>query len=71
MFKVDEIISQGENSFVEFKNQDVKAESLAREFVAFSNQLGGVILVGVEDNGSISGINKKKYRRMDNEYCKK
>lgn len=50
------IIHGGENSAVEFKSAQVRPDSLAREIVAFANSLGGVILLGVEDNSSITGI---------------
>lgn len=35
------LISQGENSAVEFKRDDLRPEHLAREVVAFSNFHGG------------------------------
>ncbi len=50
-----EILNNGENSAVEFKTADVRKESIAREMVAFSNTLGGTILVGVNDDGAITG----------------
>jgi ATP-dependent DNA helicase RecG len=51
-----QLIKQGENSAVEFKSADVHRDSIAKELVAFANTQGGIILLGVEDNGSISGI---------------
>jgi ATP-dependent DNA helicase RecG len=53
-----ERIAQGESSGVEFKRDDVRPEQLAREIVALANLDGGVILLGVEDDGSISGIRR-------------
>lgn len=50
------LIEQGENNAIEFKSVNVRPESLAKELVAFSNSTGGVILLGVEDSGQISGI---------------
>lgn len=58
--KILEIISQGENSSIEFKSSKVRPESVAKEMVAFSNSLGGTLLIGVEDDGIISGINMEK-----------
>ncbi len=55
---VNDLLSQGENSSVEFKTEEVRAESLAREMVAFSNYLGGIILIGVDDAGKIAGAIK-------------
>nr|CRH07003.1 conserved protein of unknown function [Include Divergent AAA domain] [Candidatus Magnetococcus massalia] len=51
-----EIIANGENSGVEFKRDDVRPEQLAKEVVALANLQGGHILLGVEDDGSISGL---------------
>ena len=53
-----EIITNGENSGVEFKRDDVRPEQLAKEIVALVNFQGGRILLGVEDNGAISGLQR-------------
>jgi ATP-dependent DNA helicase RecG len=53
-----EIISNGENSGVEFKRDVVQNADLAKELVAFSNFTGGIVLLGVEDDGRISGITR-------------
>jgi ATP-dependent DNA helicase RecG len=50
------LITQGENQSLEFKSAQVHANSLAKELVAFANTSGGVILLGVEDDGSVSGL---------------
>lgn len=54
--QIFQIIAQGENSGVEFKREDVSADALAKEIVAFANSSGGVILLGVEDDSAIGGI---------------
>jgi ATP-dependent DNA helicase RecG len=54
--KIHQLIAQGENSAIEFKNAAVSPTDLAKEIVAFANTNGGVILIGVEDDGAISGI---------------
>lgn len=53
---LDTLISQGENSAVEFKSAQVHPDSLARELVAFANTQGGTVLLGVEDNGEVGGL---------------
>lgn len=53
-----EIIANGENSGVEFKRDDVRPEQLAKEIVALANLQGGRLLLGVEDDGSISGVQR-------------
>lgn len=50
------LITQGENNAVEFKSAQVNPDSLARELVAFANSQGGVVLLGVEDSGKITGL---------------
>src|SRR6266446_4668875 len=51
-----EIIGNGENSGVEFKRDAIDNRELAKEIVALANLRGGSLLLGVEDDGSISGI---------------
>ena len=51
-----QLIANLENSGVEFKRDDVRPEQLAREIVALANLKGGHVLLGVEDDGSISGL---------------
>lgn len=51
-----ELISQGENSALEFKEAEVKADSLSNEIIAFANTYGGTILIGVNDLGKITGL---------------
>jgi ATP-dependent DNA helicase RecG len=53
-----EIITNGENSGVEFKRDELENHALAKELVAFSNLSGGKVLLGVEDDGRISGITR-------------
>jgi ATP-dependent DNA helicase RecG len=43
---------------VEFKRDDVRPEQLAKELVALANFQGGRVLLGVEDDGTISGIQR-------------
>lgn len=54
-----EIIANGENSGVEFKRDDIRPEQLAREIVAMVNFQGGRVILGVEDDGSISGLQRE------------
>ena len=52
------LIEHGEDSTVEFKRDDLSPDGLAREIVAFSNLEGGVILLGVADDGKIVGVQR-------------
>lgn len=53
-----ELINNGENSGVEFKRDVIDTQSLAKELVAFSNFAGGSVLLGVEDDGAVTGITR-------------
>jgi predicted HTH transcriptional regulator len=65
---VDRILG-GEDSQTEFKaprvdghrmtGRDGNEERFAGEIVAFANDTGGIILVGVEDDGSLAGYSQK------------
>lgn len=52
------LIINGENSGVEFKRDDIRPEQLAKEIVALANLKGGHILLGIEDDGIITGISR-------------
>lgn len=54
--ELNALIQQGENIGVEFKALPVRPETMAREMVAFANSAGGAILLGVADDGAISGV---------------
>ena len=58
-----ELISNGENSRVEFKRDDLRPEQLAKEVVALANVQGGRILLGVDDDGTITGIQRDDLER--------
>src|SRR5690242_19802040 len=51
-----EIIRNLESSGVEFKRDDIDARALAKEIVALANLRGGRVLLGVEDDGTVSGV---------------
>lgn len=54
--ELQEIIRNGESSGVEFKRADVDGPTLAKEIAALANLEGGHILLGVEDDGTVSGL---------------
>ena len=59
---IEELIEQGENLHQDFKFAINDSKKIARSLVAFSNTKGGRLLIGVKDNGSITGV------RTDEEY---
>ncbi len=58
-FELSGLLLGGEDSVVEFKRDDINPEMLAKELVALANLNGGVILLGVEDDGAISGVTRE------------
>ena len=50
-----ELIRNGEDSRLEFKRDGIENHVLAKALVAFLNLEGGTVLLGVDDDGSISG----------------
>lgn len=64
--KIAQLIAQGENSALEFKRDGIAPDELAKEIVGMLNREGGVILIGVEDDGNISGIEKTNEEWISN-----
>lgn len=58
--EVLQLISEGENSRVEFKRKFTTFEKIARELIAFANSKGGLIFFGIDDNGEIVGVKSEK-----------
>ncbi|OGU59193.1 MAG: hypothetical protein A2X64_07275 [Ignavibacteria bacterium GWF2_33_9] len=55
-----ELVESGEGVSVEFKRKCTSPEKIAKEICAFSNTKGGVLLVGIDDDGSVVGIKSEK-----------
>lgn len=55
---LQELIENGENSGVEFKRDNLRPRTLAKELVAFVNFDGGRVLLGVDDDGTVSGLQR-------------
>ena len=50
------VLAAGEGLQCEFKRQIDHLESLAGEIVAFANSEGGMLLIGVDDDGQVAGL---------------
>lgn len=59
--ELHDLVKQGEGPALEFKTSDIlsNAFALAREMVAIANTMGGRILIGVKDDGSLEGVKQK------------
>ena len=47
-----------ESSTVEFKREIPKNEQIIKTIIGFCNQKGGKLLLGIEDNGTVIGIDE-------------
>ncbi|MHA7131275.1 AlbA family DNA-binding domain-containing protein [Algoriphagus namhaensis] len=52
---VKRIASRGEGLTIEFKKKVAHPDKIVREVIALANTAGGVLLVGVDDDGTVSG----------------
>lgn len=59
------LIAQGEDTFHQFKEDVLRADSLAQELVAFSNSKGGKLFIGVKDDGTIAGLTADDVERIN------
>jgi len=53
------LIQNGESLEVEFKRDNISDNELIEEIVCFANGPGGWIILGVEDDGTITGLKQK------------
>jgi predicted HTH transcriptional regulator len=52
---ISKLAQQGEGLHVEFKKKAAHPEKIVREIVAMANTDGGFLLIGVDDDGTVSG----------------
>ncbi len=71
---INALIQLGENQRLDFKFEISDAKKMARTFSAFANTDGGKLLIGVKDNGRITGIRSEEEIYMAESsahlYCK-
>lgn len=60
-----EIIMRNEDSTHQFKANMTNATSLAQEMVAFCNSGGGSIFIGINDDGTFSGLGREDMGRLN------
>src|ERR1041384_767907 len=54
------LIAEGEGLRIEFKRHFSSPEKIAKEMIAFANTRGGTILFGVDDDGTVVGVQSEK-----------
>ena len=72
---IKKLILEGEHVRLDFKNTISNCEKIAKTLVAFANNKGGVLLIGVADDGFIKGVKaeeEEKYMitKAAERYCK-
>lgn len=54
--RLKQLVATGEGQYLEFKRKASYPAKIVREMIAFANSQGGVLLVGVNDDGGIPGL---------------
>ncbi|WP_342333305.1 ATP-binding protein [Pedobacter sp. FW305-3-2-15-E-R2A2] len=60
---IKKLILQGEGTTLDFKKTINSNEKIAKSLVAFANNKGGQLLIGVADDGSIKGVKSEDEER--------
>jgi len=60
---VKKLIFEGEGLTLDFKKTITSCEKIARTMVAFANNKGGRLLIGVADDGTITGVKSEDEER--------
>ncbi len=58
--KLKLLIAEGESSIVEFKRKASSPEKVAKEICAFANSKGGFLIIGVDDDRKVVGVESEK-----------
>lgn len=68
-----ELLQQQEGEMLDFKQRISSPEKIARTLCAFANTRGGVLLVGIKDDRTITGIDPEEEKwvleQAANDYC--
>lgn len=57
--------NEKEGQYLDRKSARIKPSDIARHIVAFANANGGVLAIGIEDNGEITGFNNKDSKSIN------
>lgn len=65
---IQNIVSCGENSRVQFKEEWTSSKQIAAELIAFANSKGGELYIGIEDKtGEITGLSYEEIQTISRE----
>lgn len=64
-YSIDELTSRKEDSFFDRKSARKEPKDLLKHFIAFTNAAGGTLVIGIEDNGEITGFKHPKAHKAE------
>jgi predicted HTH transcriptional regulator len=64
MKRIQDLISKGEGETLDFKREISSTSRIAKSIVSFANHKGGILLVGVNDDGTIAGVKTEEEKFM-------
>lgn len=76
ILSLEYIQNKKENQYFDRKSAKKDPKEISKHIIAFANAGGGILVIGVEDDGSITGFSKVGLHKMDQfkripfEYCK-
>lgn len=59
-----DLLKQGEGESLDFKQKITSCDKIAKTLCSFANTVGGIILVGVKDDRTITGIDPEEEKYM-------
>ena len=59
------LVSSPENQYLERKSARVEPLNILKHLIAFANADGGSLIIGVEDNGEVTGFNTSKAHKIE------
>ena len=69
--KIKQLLRDGEGLTIEFKScENELGNSVYETVTAFSNRYGGYILLGIEDEGKVKGVNPESVEKMKKDFAK-
>lgn len=60
-----EYLKEPENLYYDRKSAKIDLKSIANEVMAFANAQGGILAIGIKDNGEIEGFNKYGINKLN------
>ena len=63
--KIKLFVSSPENQYLERKSARIEPLNILKHLIAFANADGGSLIIGVEDNGEVTGFNTSKAHKIE------